>query len=106
MARKRKRRERQREPRPESTEQAAAHAAVVEQDWRLPSLPARVAGGVLASVTLVIAVVTVVSSFSGDLAAVDMGARLVVGVLLIALAIFIAALSIVPGFVRGLIVRS
>jgi hypothetical protein len=106
MARKRGRRERQREPRAESTEQAAAQPAMVEQDWRLPSPPARVAGGVLAIVTLVIAVVTVASSFSGDLAAVDMGARLLVGVLLIALAIVIAALAIVPAFVRGLIVRN
>jgi len=105
MAKRRKRRDRQREPQsdvvtPEPVDTAA------DPDWRLPSPPARVAGVALAILTLVIAVVTVTSSFSGDLAAIDAGVRLVVGLLLIALAIGIAALAIAPAFVRGLIVRS
>jgi hypothetical protein len=66
---------------------------------------ARIAGGALAVLTLVIAVGTVVSGLSDDLAPIDVGVRVLVGVLLVALAIAIAALSIAPAFVRGLIVR-
>jgi hypothetical protein len=66
---------------------------------------ARIAGGALAVLTLVIAVATVVTGFSGDVAPIDVAVRILVGVLLVALAIAIAALAIVPARVRGLIVR-
>ena len=104
MAKKRRRRDRQREPRGE-TSRPAPQDAVTERDWRLPSPLARVAGAALAILTMVIAAVTLVSAFSGGLTAIDAVARLVVGLLLIALAIGIAALAIAPAFVRGLIVR-
>lgn len=105
MARKRKRRERQREPSGDVRVSPNTGDAPPEQDWRLPSPMARIAGGALAVLTLVIAVGTIVTGLSDDLAPIDVGVRLVVGLLLIALAIAIAALAIVPARVRGLIVR-
>jgi hypothetical protein len=108
MAKKRRRRERARRGGDDAAEieQAGRGAPAGEPEWRLPSPLARIAGGVLAILTLVIAVVTITSAVSGDLAAADIGIRIVVGVLLIALAIGIAALSVAPAFVRALFVRS
>ena len=72
-------------------------------DTALPSMGARIAGVVLALVTLGIAVGTIATGFSEDRAAIDVGLRLLAGLLLIALAIVIGALAIVPRVVRRVI---
>ena len=114
MAKKRRRRERRRgsaSDQPEAPAYAAHDSAPQQarrqpasaQERGLPSPIARIAGAVLAVVTVVIAVLTVFSALSDDLAPVDVGVRLFAGLFLIALAIVIAALSIVPAFVRKVI---
>jgi hypothetical protein len=103
MAKKRRRRDRARET--VEREPAPAHIPTERMlpEPRLPSTFARIAGAVLAVVTVVIAVLTVVSGLSGDVNPVDSAVRLFVGLLLIALAIVIAALAIVPRFVQRVI---
>ncbi|MEX0749737.1 MAG: hypothetical protein WD359_02930 [Dehalococcoidia bacterium] len=105
MTKKRKRRDRRSDAAPPGTTPAAEPSMAAEPDWRLPSPLARVAGAALAVLTLVIAAFTIISAVSDDLAAVDAVVRLAVGAFLIALAIVIGALSLVPAYTRRFIVR-
>jgi hypothetical protein len=105
MAKKRRRRERQRGATNGAPQAPSPPTTPIDAggDERLPSLFARVAGAGLALLTFAIAAATVVSGFSGDHASIDVAARLFAGLVLIALAIVIAALSLAPRFVRRML---
>ena len=71
----------------------------------LPSSTARVTGLMLAVVTAFFAALMIFQSVTGDASGIDGAARIVGGVLLVALAIVVGVLSVAPAMVRDWFAR-
>jgi hypothetical protein len=71
----------------------------------LPSLRVRYAGFALALLTMFVGILTVADAFAAGRSGADFVLRLVAGIALIALALIIAALAVVPDRVRALFAR-
>ncbi len=77
----------------------------VPNNGPLPSSTARVTGLMLAVVTAFFAALMIVQSVTGDASGVDGAARIVGGILLVALAIVVGVLSVAPAMVRDWFAR-
>lgn len=103
MAKKRRRRER--DINRAATPQPAANAPSPDTSTELP-LPspiARIAGAVLAVITVGIAIGVASSAFVDDRSIVDAATRVIAGVLLVGVAIVLTALSLAPRRVQRML---
>jgi hypothetical protein len=71
----------------------------------LPSMTARVTGLMIAVITAFFATLMVYQSLTGDSSGVDGAARIVGGIVMVALAIVVGILSVAPAMVRDLFAR-
>jgi hypothetical protein len=73
--------------------------------WRLPSRNTRIAGAVLAVITLLFAAGTAAGALDDGLPAAEVALRAIVAGVLLVIAAVVGALSLAPAFVRRVLTR-